>query len=83
MIEYLIDKLKVENHEILKRRPELKVNRDFTEDGKKLHDNELKIERLEKLPVILEVGNCSCGHRIPRPQYEINYCAYCHKEIID
>ena len=82
-MEYLIDKLKIENHEILKRRPDLKMNGDFTEDANKLHSNELKIEQLNKLPIPLVVGSCSCGNRIPRPQYEINFCAYCHKEIVD
>lgn len=56
-MEYLIDKLKIENHEILKRRPDLKINSDFTEDGEKLHSNELKIEQLNKLPIPL-VSNC-------------------------
>lgn len=48
-MDFLIDKLKIENHEILKRRPDLKVNGDFTEDGNKLHSNELKIEKLNAI----------------------------------
>lgn len=56
-MEYLIDKLKIENHEILKRRPDLKINSDFTEDGEKLHSNELKIGQLNKLPIPLVVGS--------------------------
>ena len=82
-MEYLIDKLKIENHEILKRRPDLKLNSDFTEDGEKLYSNKLKIEQLNKLPISLVVGSCLCENPIPRPQYEINFCAYCHKEIVD
>lgn len=82
-MEYLIDKLKVEKHEILKTRPDLKFNGDFTEDGERLHTNELKIEQLNKLPIPLVVGSCSCKNRIPRPQYEIKFCAFCHKEIVD
>jgi len=82
-MEYLIDKLKVENHEILKRRPDLKTNGDFSEDGEKLHSNELKIEQLNTLPIPLVVGSCSCDKPIPRPQYEIKFCAWCHKEIVD
>lgn len=82
-MEYLIDKLKIENQEILKRRPDLRANGDFTEEGEKLHSNELKIEQLNKLPIPLVVGSCSCGNRIPRTQYEIKFCAYCHKEIVD
>lgn len=82
-MEYLKDKLKVENYEILKRRPDLEINGDFTEDYDKLQSNRLKIEQLNELPIPLVVGSCSCGNRIPRSQYEIKFCAYCHKEIVD
>lgn len=77
----IIDQLEIENFHILKRRPNLKVYGDFSEDGKKLQANQLKIEQLNELPVPLMVGGCFCGNRIPRTQYKIKFCANCHKEI--
>lgn len=82
-MEYLIDKLKIENSQILKNRPDLKINGDFTVDGERLFANELKIEQLNTLPIPLVVGSCSCGKCIPRLQYKIKFCAYCHKEIVN
>jgi hypothetical protein len=79
----LIEKLQYDNYQILKQRPELREVGDFTEEGKKYHANELKIEQLNKLPVPLVVGSCSCSNRIERPQYRIKFCAWCHKEIVD
>jgi hypothetical protein len=81
-MEYLIEQLKIENQEILKRRLDLEIYGDFTEDGEKLSRNDLKIKHLNKLSVSLYVGSCSCGNRIPRQEYEIKFCAYCHKEIL-
>ena len=81
-MEYLIDKLKIENSQIIKDRPDLKINGDFTNDGERLFANELKIEQLNTLPIPLVVGSCSCEKRILRDQYKIRFCAYCHKEIV-
>lgn len=78
----MVDKLNKENLEILKRRPDLQINGDFTKDGERLLNNELQIERLDKLPIRLVVGSCSCANRIRRGDV-IEYCAWCHKEIID
>ena len=50
-MEYLIDKLKIENSQIIKDRPDLKINGDFTNDGERLFANELKIEQLNTLPI--------------------------------
>ncbi len=81
-MEYVIDKLKSENIAILKRLPYLHIVGDWTEDGKKLFTNEQQISKLNKLPIRLVIGSCSCGHRIVREDV-IKYCAYCHKQIDD
>ena len=81
-MEYLIDKLKIENSQILKDRPDLGITGDFTPAGEKYFANELKIEQLNTLPIPLVVGSCSCEKRILRDQYKIRFCACCHKEIV-
>ena len=78
---YLLDAIQLENIDILKRRRDLNFVSDFSNDGKKLHSNNLLIEKLKKLPVRLVVGVCSCKKPTTSPQYDINFCAYCHKRL--
>ena len=81
-MEYVIDKLKSENIAILRSKPYLQIFGDWTEECKKLFANDVQIEKLNKLPIRLAIGSCSCGHRIVRDDV-IKYCAYCHKQIDD
>lgn len=79
---YLIDECIIENNMILKRRPDLRFQGDFTDEGKKYDENLLFIQKLKKLPVRIVTGFCSCNNRIRRDE-ELSYCAWCHKIIND
>jgi hypothetical protein len=53
-IKFLIEKYKTENKNILKRRPDLGLNGDFSIEGIKLHANNVFIEELGALLNIWE-----------------------------
>jgi hypothetical protein len=46
-IKLLIEKYEAENKNILKRRPDLEINSDFSPEGIKLHLNEVFVEELK------------------------------------
>ena len=79
--EYQIQQLIHENELLLNDHPNLKIEGDFSEGGDRFFKNLIKIEKLRKLPVMLYSGICDCENQIIRPQYEITFCAWCHKEI--
>lgn len=78
----LIESLQKECYEVYKSRPDLVINGDFTELGKKLHATDLKIEQLKKLSIPLVVGSCDCGEEIPTEEHGIKFCYWCCKEMV-
>lgn len=83
-MEFLIDELTLENWEIYKHRPDLEFFNDFSEDGLKVHENELMIFKLSSSVVAIRRGECTCtNYRIKRQRLGYAFCAWCHKLILN